>query len=68
MQMGYAPPKKKKTLHAKKNYETTGVMICHWAVLGDGQISNGLSFFLLTNQQMSNKVGVDHQPDKVYWG
>ena len=34
----------------------------NWAVLSDEQTSNGYPFFLLNDEQMSNKVGVEHQP------
>lgn len=33
----------------------------------DEQMSNGYPFFLLSNKPMSNKVGVQHQPDFL-WG
>ena len=33
-----------------------------WAVLSDEQRSNGYPFLLLNDEQMSNKVGVEHQP------
>ena len=33
-----------------------------WAVLSDEQTSNGWPFSLLNGEQMSNKVGVQHQP------
>ena len=58
MEMGYAPPKKKRldgsvdakySRFTKKNDETTGVMICHWAMLSDGQMSNKVGG-LSTNQ------------------
>ena len=32
-------------------------------MLGDEQMSNGYPFSLLNDEQMSNKVGVKHQPD-----
>ena len=35
----------------------------YWLVLSDEQMSNGWSFSLLNDEQMSNKVGVKHQPD-----
>ena len=34
----------------------------YWAVLRDEQMSNGWPFSLLNDEQMSNKVGVEHQP------
>ena len=34
-----------------------------WAVLSDEQMSNGYPFSLVNDEQMSNKVGVKHQPD-----
>ena len=33
-----------------------------WAVLSDEQMSNGYPFSLVNDEQMSNKVGVKHQP------
>ena len=35
-------------------------------MLSDEQMSNGYPFFLLKDEQMSNKVGVEHQPDGVF--
>ena len=32
-------------------------------MLSDEQMSNGWSFSLLNDEQMSNKVRVEHQPD-----
>ena len=32
-----------------------------WAALSDEQMSNGYPFSLLNDEQMSNKVGVEHQ-------
>ena len=34
----------------------------NWAVLSDEQMSIGYPFSLLNDEQMSNKVGVEHQP------
>ena len=34
----------------------------NWAVLSDEQMSNGYPFSLVNDEQMSNKVGVEHQP------
>ena len=34
-----------------------------WAALTGEQMSNGWPFSLLNDEQMSNKVGVEHQPD-----
>ena len=34
-----------------------------WAVLSDEQMSYGWPFSLLNDEQMSNKLGVEHQPD-----
>ena len=34
----------------------------NWAVLSDEQVSNGYPCSLLNDEQMSNKVGVKHQP------
>ena len=34
----------------------------YWAVLSNEQMSNGYPFSLLNDEQMSNKVGVEHQP------
>ena len=39
----------------------------NWAVLSDEQMSKKLQFSLLNNEQMSNWLGVEHQPEK-YWG
>ena len=36
--------------------------IFFWAVLSDEQMSNGYPFSLVNDEQMSNKVGVKHQP------
>ncbi len=33
-----------------------------WAVISDEQTSKGWPFSLLKDEQMSNKVGVEHQP------
>ncbi len=38
--------------------------IDNWAVLSDEQMSNGWSHSLLNDEQMSNKVRVEHQPEK----
>ena len=38
----------------------------NWTVLSDEHMSNGWPFFLLNDEQMSNKVGVEHQPDN-HW-
>ena len=37
----------------------------NWAVLSDEQMSKGWPFSLLNDEQMSNWVGVEHQPVKV---
>ena len=37
--------------------------INHWAVLSDEQMRKIWPFSLLNDEQMSNKVGVKHQPD-----
>ena len=37
----------------------------NWAVLSDEQMSNGYPFSLVNDEQMSNKVGVKHQPANV---
>ena len=34
----------------------------HWAALSEEQMSIGYPFSLLNDEQMSNKVGVEHQP------
>ena len=36
----------------------------NWAVLSDEQMSKRWPFSLLNNEQMSNWLGVEHQPDK----
>ena len=36
----------------------------HWLVLGDEQMSKGWPFSLLNDEQMSNWLGVEHQPAK----
>ena len=38
------------------------VFLFIWAVLSDEQMSNGYPFSLVNDEQMSNKVGVEHQP------
>ena len=38
------------------------IILVYWAVLSDEQMSNGCPLFLLNDEQMSNKVGVEHQP------
>ena len=38
-----------------------------WAVLSDEQMSNGWSFSLLNDEQMSKKVRVEYQPVPVEW-
>ena len=40
----------------------TGLLILDWAVLSEEQMSIGYPFSLLNDEQMSNKVGVEHQP------
>ena len=35
-------------------------------MLSDEQMSNGYPFSLLNDEQMSNKVRVEHQPDKMH--
>ncbi len=37
----------------------------NWAVLSDEQMRKIRPFSLLNDEQMSNKVGVKHQPDKL---
>ena len=39
-----------------------GFQMRMWAVLSDEQMSNGYPFSLVNDEQMSNKVGVKHQP------
>ena len=36
-----------------------------WLVLSDEQMSKGLPFFLLNDEQMSNWLGVEHQPESL---
>ena len=38
----------------------------NWAVLSDEQMSKRWPFSLLNNEQMSNWLGVEHQPDKLF--
>ncbi len=38
-----------------------------WLVLSDEQMSKGLPFFLLNDEQMSNWLGVEHQPDICFY-
>ncbi len=45
-------------------YLYTCVYVCNWPLLSDEQMSNRLPLSLL-NEQMSNKVGVEHQPVNV---
>ena len=40
------------------------LVIINWLVLSDEQMSKGLPFFLLNDEQMSNWLGVEHQPVK----
>ena len=40
----------------------------NWAVLSDEQMSKGWPFSLLNDEQMSNWVGVKHQPAKNHQG
>ena len=37
---------------------------CSWLVLSDEQMSKRWQFSLLNDEQMSNKVGVKHQPGR----
>ena len=37
-----------------------------WLVLSDEQMSKGCPFSLLNDEQMSNWLGVEHQPVTVY--
>ena len=41
------------------------VPCCNWLVLSDEQMSKRWPFSLLNSEQMSNKVGVKHQPDNT---
>ena len=36
--------------------------VIFWLVLSDEQMSKGWPFFLLNDEQMSNWLGVEHQP------
>ena len=36
--------------------------VINWLVLGDEQMSKGWPFSLLNDEQMSNWLGVEHQP------
>ena len=38
----------------------------NWLVLSDEQMSKGCPFSLLNDEQMSNWLGVEHQPDKSF--
>ena len=38
-----------------------------WTVEIDQHMSNGWQFSLLNDEQMSNKVGVEHQPATFNW-
>ena len=38
-----------------------------WLVLSDEQMSKGWPFFLLNDEQMSNWLGVEHQPVLKVW-
>ena len=38
------------------------LVVINWLVLSDEQMSKGWAFALLNDEQMSNKVGVEHQP------
>ena len=40
--------------------------IYNWAVLSDEQMCNGYPFSRRNDEHMSNKVGVEHQPDKIH--
>ena len=42
------------------------VVVFNWAVLSDEQMRKRWLFSLLNDEQMSNKVGVEHQPVKPY--
>ncbi len=42
--------------------------IISWAVLSDEQMSKGWPFSLLNDEQMRNKVGVEHQPVSEEYG
>ena len=37
----------------------------NWAVLSDEQMSKGWPYSLLNDEQMSNWLGVEHQPGKL---
>ena len=39
--------------------------ICDWLVLSDEQMSKGCPFSLLNDEQMSNWLGVEHQPGEL---
>ena len=50
--------------HCNENVHPLWLLCLHgWAVLSDEQMSNGYPFSLGNDEQMSNKVGVKHQPD-----
>ena len=49
------------------SYEIATMYMYIWAVLSDEQLSNGWPFSLLNDEQMSNKVVVEHQPDILKW-
>ena len=48
-------------------YTYKSIYVYIWAVLRDEQMSNGWPFSLLNDEQMSNKVGVEHQPVYAYF-
>ncbi len=51
-------------LWAKETEKPPKINMEHnWAELSDEQMSNGWPFSLLNDEQMSNWLGVEHQPD-----
>ena len=53
-------------IQGKQHGEPWYIYIYNWAVLSDEQMGNEWPFSLLNDEQMSNWVGVEHLPDKVY--
>ena len=49
-----------------ENALTSALLKYDWLVLSDEQMSTGWSFSLLNDEQMSNQVRVEHQPDEIF--
>ncbi len=49
------------------SWQTCHVVMFNWAVLSDEPMSDTWPFSLLNDEQMSNKVRVEHQPVNLFF-